>query len=176
MGKNPNKERPWLYPNSKDVYRDKDIGGIIKALHDSQSPLEFKVNQEIFGKNPNSRFKDLIEFWLYHGKTEMLEDFEIFLDELDAYDNDIPFNDQFILMLARKAPKITYTEYFETVSLLKERRKQIKKEQDKFRNAIHSKYDDYFSTLEYKQDTHCENECKLEEFKLALAKLEATLE
>lgn len=175
LGKNTIKDRSWLYPNSKDVYRDKDIGGIIKTLHDSQSPLEFKVNQEIFGKDPDSRFQDLVDFLLWHVEDELFEDFEIFLDGFDIYRDDIPFNDQFVMMLAKEAPKITYTEYFETRRLLKERREQIEKEENEARNTINSKYDDYFSKLEYKRDAHYENERKIEEIKLAMEELRAIM-
>ena len=50
----------------KDDFLRKEIKAIAQSIHDSQTSLEFKVSQEIFGKDPVSRFQDILDFWLHH--------------------------------------------------------------------------------------------------------------
>ena len=43
----------------------KEALATLSSLHDACSNLEFKVNQEIFGKKPEETFKKLLDFWIH---------------------------------------------------------------------------------------------------------------
>lgn len=115
----------FLYDDSNEEFESKSIKDVLKALKDTDDPLEFKVNHEIFGFNPDSRFKDVIDFWLKNVLRDAKEEFCMLLDELDAITvklNDVggklPYDDQFLLKVFDASSKLTYNDFFEVKKLL----------------------------------------------------------
>lgn len=100
------------------MFKSNDIRAIAEALHASQSPLEFKVNQEIFGKNPDSRFHSILEFWLYYAFLT-IDEFKCFLKKFHKFGEFPMHNDiSVILRISKEISNVSYEDYYRTLEYL----------------------------------------------------------
>lgn len=100
----------------KDDFLRKEIKAIAQSIHDSQTSLEFKVSQEIFGKDPVSRFQDILDFWLYHALNP--RDYMTFLKRMRAF-GDFPMNDvQVVLKVEDEVSKMSFEDYYRILEYL----------------------------------------------------------
>lgn len=154
----------FLYDDSNEEFENKSIKDVLKALKYTDDPLEFKVNQEIFGFNPDSRFKDVIDFWLNNVLGDAKEEFCIFLDELDAITiklNDVggklPYDAQFLLKVFDASSKMTYNDFFEIRKLLVKRLNDVI---ESHQSSLDDEIDSLFEDINFDKDFD-ENEVKM---------------
>lgn len=101
----------------KDEFLRKEIKAIAQSIHDSQTSLEFKVSQEIFGKDPVSRFQDILDFWLYHAFANP-RDCRTFLKKIHAFGDFSMHDVQVVLKVEDEVSKMSFEDYYRILEYL----------------------------------------------------------
>lgn len=112
----------------------KNVKDVLSSLKESTSSLEFKVNQEIFGKDPEKEFKELLDFWNSNAVVSFVviyDDFGTFLvkhgGESYSYDfTSHSFVDSFMKILKQTSDIFTIDDYFDMIAVLDKENEEIK--------------------------------------------------
>ena len=98
----------------------------LSSLHDACSNLEFKVNQEIFGKKPEETFKKLLDFWIHRFIDVICSNIYSFLNRRNVLSN--LAEGVLILRIVDVVHKMTYDDYFQALEELKKEDEKLAKE------------------------------------------------
>ena len=98
----------------------------LSSLHDACSNLEFKVNQEIFGKKPEETFKKLLDFWIHRFIDVICSNIYSFLNRRNVLSN--LAEGVLILRIVDVVHKMTYDDYFQALEELKKEDEKMAKE------------------------------------------------
>lgn len=130
----------------------KNVKDVLSSLKESTSSLEFKVNQEIFGKDPEKEFKKLLDFWIHNCIDTICSHFSTFLrryysdNYIGCYENSFAhidsdakcvYSDAKIAINAYDVVgNMTFDDYFDMIALLDEENEEIIKEYVKMMKPI----------------------------------------
>ena len=104
----------------------KEALATLSSLHDACSNLEFKVNQEIFGKKPEETFKKLLDFWIHRFIDVICSNIYSFLNRRNVLSN--LAEGVLILRIVDVVNKMTYNDYFQALEELKKEDEKLAKE------------------------------------------------
>ena len=104
----------------------KEALATLSSLHDACSNLEFKVNQEIFGKKPEETFKKLLDFWIHRFIDVICSNIYSFLNRRNVLSN--LAEGVLILRIVDVVHKMTYNDYFQALEELKKEDEKLAKE------------------------------------------------
>ena len=104
----------------------KEALATLSSLHDACSNLEFKVNQEIFGKKPEETFKKLLDFWIHRFIDVICSNIYSFLNKRNVLSN--LAEGVLILRIVDVVHKMTYNDYFQALEELKKEDEKLAKE------------------------------------------------
>ena len=104
----------------------KEALATLSSLHDACSNLEFKVNQEIFGKKPEETFKKLLDFWIHKFIDVICSNIYSFLNKRNVLSN--LAEGVLILRIVDVVHKMTYNDYFQALEELKKEDEKLAKE------------------------------------------------
>ena len=104
----------------------KEALATLSSLHDACSNLEFKVNQEIFGKKPEETFKKLLDFWIHRFIDVICSNIYSFLSKRNVLSN--LAEGVLILRIVDVVHKMTYNDYFQALEELKKEDEKLAKE------------------------------------------------
>ena len=104
----------------------KEALATLSSLHDACSNLEFKVNQEIFGKKPEETFKKLLDFWIHRFIDVICSNIYSFLNKRNVLSN--LAEGVLILRIVDVVHKMTYDDYFQALEELKKEDEKMAKE------------------------------------------------
>ena len=104
----------------------KEALATLSSLHDACSNLEFKVNQEIFGKKPEETFKKLLDFWIHRFIDVICSNIYSFLNRRNVLSN--LAEGVLILRIVDVVHKMTYDDYFQALEELKKEDEKLAKE------------------------------------------------
>lgn len=131
--------------NDNDI-KTKNAIATLSSLHDACSSLDFKVSQEIFGKNPEDTFKKLLDFWMHRFIDVMCSNAYSFLNRRNIFPN--LAESVLILKIVDVVHDITYDDYFKALEKLKDDDKKLAEECDKyFSNKVIPKLKTIFPSL-----------------------------
>lgn len=103
----------------------KEALATLSSLHDACSSLEFKINQELFGKKPEETFKKLLDFWMHRFINTMCSNICSFLKRRNVLSN---LEEEFlVLRIADVAHTMTYNDYFKALEELKKDDEELTK-------------------------------------------------
>lgn len=112
----------------------KEALATLSSLHDACSNLEFKVNQEIFGKNPKKTFKKLLDFWMHRFIYDIRSNIYSFLNRRNILSN--LTEGVLILRIVDVVRKMTYSDYFWALEELKKEDEKLAKEYDQCFSSV----------------------------------------
>ena len=104
----------------------KEALATLSSLHDACSNLEFKINQELFGKKPEETFKKLLDFWIHRFIDVMCSNIYSFLNKRNVLSN--LAEGVLILRIVDVVNKMTYNDYFQALEELKKEDEKLAKE------------------------------------------------
>ena len=104
----------------------KEALATLSSLQDACSNLEFKVNQEIFGKKPEETFKKLLDFWIHRFIDVICSNIYSFLNKRNVLSN--LAEGVLILRIVDVVHKMTYNDYFQALEELKKEDEKLAKE------------------------------------------------
>ena len=104
----------------------KEALATLSSLHNACSNLEFKVNQEIFGKKPEETFKKLLDFWIHRFIDVICSNIYSFLNKRNVLSN--LAEGVLILRIVDVVHKMTYDDYFQALEELKKEDEKLAKE------------------------------------------------
>ena len=104
----------------------KEALATLYSLHNACSNLEFKVNQEIFGKKPEETFKKLLDFWIHRFIDVICSNIYSFLNKRNVLSN--LAEGVLILRIVDVVHKMTYNDYFQALEELKKEDEKLAKE------------------------------------------------
>lgn len=104
----------------------KEALATLSSLHNACSNLEFKVNQEIFGKKPEETFKNLLDFWIHRFIDVICFNIYSFLNKRNVLSN--LAEGVLILRIVDVVHKMTYNDYFQALEELKKEDEKLAKE------------------------------------------------
>lgn len=112
----------------------KNVKDVLSSLKGSTSSLEFKVNQEIFGKDPEKEFKKLLDFWIHNCIDTICSHFSTFLgrysdNHIDCYENSfvhIDSNAKIAINVYDATGIMTFDDYFDMIVVLDKENEEIK--------------------------------------------------
>lgn len=121
----------FLYDDSNEEFESKSIKDVLNALKDTDDPLEFKVNQEIFGSSPDKKFKMLVKFWIKHFVEVgwIGSSFDAFCKDFDIKRaDDFPAGHEGRLKerIVQRALLLSYSSFFEIKKLLDQLEVKVK--------------------------------------------------
>ena len=125
----------------------KEALATLSSLHDACSNLEFKVNQEIFGKKPEETFKKLLDFWIHRFIDVICSNIYSFLNKRNVLSN--LAEGVLILRIVDVVHKMTYDDYFQALEELKKEDEKLAKE---YSGVVMSRSRKMFPTLVSNED------------------------
>lgn len=116
-----------LHKNSRAVFKRQHIEDIMNALKESCTALEFKVNQELFGHDPDKMFKTLLDFWMNHVASDLEGRLEVIMTWLCVDDPNIPSETQLAFNVCKASEHLTYADFYGIIAKLKDYRNEAVK-------------------------------------------------
>lgn len=122
----------------------KNVKDVLSSLKESTSSLEFKVNQEIFGKDPEKEFKELLCFWIHNCIDTICSHFSTFLgrysdNHIDCYENSfvhIDSNAKIAINVYDATSSMTFDDYFDMIAVLDKENEEIKERAETLKSIL----------------------------------------